>query len=165
MKKDDQDDLNSYYLRGLELTGYAHQRGISILAGTDTYDPYSFPGFSLHTELEQLTKAGLSNAEALASATILPATYFGTQHLMGSVDVGKKADLILLKRNPLEDISHTQDIEIVIFDGAVYDEEDIRSQKEYVEKNVSGLSGISLTIKMIVAMFRDNNPEARNAGY
>lgn len=159
------DELIQYYQRGLELTGMAHRRGVKVLAGTDSYDPYSFPGFSLHTELEQLTKAGLSNAEALASATILPATYFQRQQAMGSVNVGKMGDLILLDKNPLADIQNTQSIRLVIFNGAIYTEQDLRLQKEYVENNVRGVSNLSITVKMIAAMFKDNNPEARNAGY
>ena len=165
MKRHEPDSLNQYYERGLELTGLAHKKGVKILAGTDTYDPYSFPGFTLHTELQQLTKAGLSNAQALASATILPASYFGLGNKMGSVNVGKKADLILLGANPLTNIEHTQNIKVLIFDGAIYNQEDIKQQKQYVENNVSGISGMIMTTKMIVAMFQDNNPEARNAGY
>jgi len=159
------DTLNQYYLRGLELTGQAHRQGVKILAGTDTYDPYSFPGFSLHAELEQLTKAGLSNAEALASATILPATYFQKQLKMGSIDIGKMGDVILLDKNPLADIQNTKSIKMVIYDGAVYDEQDLMRQKDYVETNVSGVNNLLITVKMIVAMFQDNTPEARNAGY
>lgn len=165
MAEYDKEELEEYYLRGLALTGLAFQRGVKILAGTDTYDPFSFPGFSLHEELAQLSKAGFSNADVLAAATILPATYFDKQHMMGSVDVGKQADFLLLKKNPLDDITYTQTIEKIIFDGAVYDEEDIKHHKKYVEENVSGFTGISISIKMLVSMFQDNNAEARNADY
>jgi hypothetical protein len=165
MKAYSADTLSQYYRRGLELTGQAHRQGVKILVGTDTYDPYSFPGFSLHNELAQLTKAGLSNAEALASATILPATYFQRQLKMGSVDIGKMGDVILLEKNPLADIQNTKNIKMVIFDSAVYDEQDLMRQKDYVETNVNGVNNLLISVKMIVAMFQDNTPEARNAGY
>ena len=74
--------LEDFYLKGLELTGLAHEKGVNILAGTDSYDPYSFPGISLHSELEELVKAGLSPAEALKSATIIPAEYFNVSEML-----------------------------------------------------------------------------------
>ncbi len=101
----------------LFLTGRMHERGIPIAAGTDTPIGLSVPGYSLHSELEMLVKAGLSPLEALRSATLRPAEYFSLQNELGSIDVGKKADMVLLDKNPLDDIRNTKTIAAVISKG------------------------------------------------
>jgi predicted amidohydrolase len=82
----------------------AHKAGVNILAGTDTgvTNPFTFPGFSLHEELENLVECGLSNLEALQAATLLPAKYINAADSIGQVAAGYMADLVLLDANPLE---------------------------------------------------------------
>lgn len=106
---------------GLFLTGRAHTAGVPIGAGTDTPIGLSPPGYSLHTELEFLVRAGLSPLDALASATVRPAEYFSLQDEMGTIDAGKKADLVLLGANPLDDIANTKSIVGVISKGQALD--------------------------------------------
>lgn len=106
---------------GLFLTGRAHAAGVPIGAGTDTPIGLSPPGYSLHMELDFLVRAGLSPIEALAAATVRPAEFFSLQDQMGTVDVGKAADLVLLGGNPLEDIANTKSVSLVISKGVVYD--------------------------------------------
>ncbi|MCJ1391818.1 hypothetical protein MMC18_004685 [Xylographa bjoerkii] len=91
-----------------------YKAGVPILAGTDantfTGSPSPVPhGESLHRELELLVEAGLSNVDALRAATALPAKYFGLED-RGVVEVGKKANLVLIEGNPLEDIGATRRI-------------------------------------------------------
>lgn len=107
------------------LTGRMHAQGIPIGAGTDTPILLSVPGYSLHSELEYLVQAGLSPLEALASATLRPAEFFHLQDEMGTIDVGKKADLVLLDANPLEDIANTKKIAGVVSKGKYYDSESL----------------------------------------
>ena len=95
------------------------ENNVKILAGTDTPIGFLTPGFSLHKELELLVKAGLSPRAALTSATLTPAEFFNLQTQMGSLDVGKVADILVLNKNPLEDIRHTQDINLVIAKGVI----------------------------------------------
>jgi hypothetical protein len=102
---------------GLFLTGRAHAAGVPIGAGTDTPIAFAVPGYSLHSELEFLVRAGLSPLEALQSATVRPAEYFSIQDEMGSIDVGKRADMVLLDANPLDDISNTKSIAGVVTKG------------------------------------------------
>ena len=104
---------------GLFLTGRAHAAAVPIGAGTDTPIGLAIPGYSLHTELEFLVRAGLSPIEALQSATIRPAEYFSLQDEIGTVDIGKKADLVLLDANPLEDIANTRSINTIVSRGRV----------------------------------------------
>ena len=99
----------------------AHRRGVTIIAGTDTLgsgdtDSLSLP--NLHRELELLvTLAGLSPAEALESATHDAAVVLGAQSLRGTIEVGKLADLVVLRSDPLRDIRNTRSIQLVMKRG------------------------------------------------
>jgi len=97
-----------------------HARGVPIGAGTDTPIFLSVPGYSLHSELEYLVRAGLSPLEAIRSATVRPAEFFSLADQMGTVDVGKKADFVLLDANPLENIANTKRIASVVSKGRVF---------------------------------------------
>jgi imidazolonepropionase-like amidohydrolase len=91
------------------------------MAGTDFLNPYTFPGFSLHDELANLNEAGLTPAEALRAATLNPAIFMNATDSLGTVATGKRADLVLLDANPLDDIHNTQKINAVILNGKLYD--------------------------------------------
>ena len=95
--------------------------GIPLLAGTDFPNPFCYPGFSLHEELQWMVKAGLTPAQALMTATINPARYFGIEGQSGSIAVGKTASLVILDADPLSDIGNTQKISAVILRGKVFD--------------------------------------------
>jgi imidazolonepropionase-like amidohydrolase len=97
-----------------------HASGVRILAGTDSPMPQVYPGFSLHKELELLVEAGLSPADALRAATIWPAEFLGLSDGNGSITTGKRADLLLLDGNPLDDIRQTQRIRAVILAGRLF---------------------------------------------
>ena len=100
------------------LVGFLHQQGVRIIAGTDFAGmPYVYPGVGLQQELQLLHEAGLSNAEVLATATINPALFMGTQDKSGTVAVGKYADLVLLRENPLGDIKAVAQIDQVFRGG------------------------------------------------
>lgn len=90
--------------------------GAIMLAGSDAGTPYIRPGISLHDELRLLVESGLSPRDALASATISPARFLKA-HDRGRIGRGKVADLVLLRENPLLDISNTRDIIAVFHDG------------------------------------------------
>jgi imidazolonepropionase-like amidohydrolase len=104
-----------------KIVALMQRNGVGLLAGTDTGDPYVVPGRALHDELELLVQAGLSPAQALRTATLNPARYFGIQTQAGSVDRGKRADLVLLDANPLEDIRNVRKISAVILRGRLLD--------------------------------------------
>ncbi len=104
-----------------EIVGAMQKAGVPILAGTDTGNPYCFPGFSLHDELALLVLAGLTPVEALRSATLNPAKFFGLDQTLGTIEQGKIADLVLLDANPLLDIRNTQRISAVVSNGHLFD--------------------------------------------
>ncbi|HYJ88748.1 MAG TPA: amidohydrolase family protein [Pyrinomonadaceae bacterium] len=85
-----------------------HDAGGKILAGSDTPEWLMLYGYTLHRELRALNEAGLSNYATLASATRNPAEFFGTIEQTGTVEKGKRADLLLLEANPLENIANTE---------------------------------------------------------
>lgn len=103
-------------------TGEMYDYGIKFMAGTDTPLGFLIPGFSLHTELELLVESGMSELDALKSATINPSRYFKMENDLGLIKEGYIADLILLNKNPLNNIKNTLDIYAVIKDGEVYKE-------------------------------------------
>ncbi len=135
-----QSTYQEFYEKGLSLTGKAHKRGLNILAGTDANDTYSFPGFSMHDELLELVKAGLSPVEALESATLLPAEYFGLTSDYGSLSMGKKADILILEDNPLKAISNTRKINQLIYNGNLYSREQLDQMLNMTERNARSWS-------------------------
>jgi imidazolonepropionase-like amidohydrolase len=114
---DQLDDINKRYRRTLEIVGAMYRAKVGILAGTDIPNPYLYPGFSLHDELELLVEAGLTPFAALQTATINPAKFFGKAKELGTIEKGKLADLVLLEADPLESISNTKRIAAVVVNG------------------------------------------------
>ena len=94
-----------------------NKAGVPIVAGTDALNPGVVPGFSLHDEIELLVKAGLTAEEALTSATRLPSIWLGIDSEVGTIEVGKYADLLLLDANPIENIKNTREISGVFVNG------------------------------------------------
>ena len=117
--------LRRFFDRRLQLVGEMHRAGVGILAGSDTLNPYCFPGFSLHDELEWLVKAGLHPLAALQTATLNPAWFLGREKDFGSVDAGKLADLVLLDADPTLDIRNTRRIAAVVAAGRLYPREEL----------------------------------------
>ena len=95
----------------------ASRAGVRLLAGTDLGDPYIVPGYSLHDELELMVAAGVSPLKALQSATSEPAAAFGLSSTLGAVAPGQFADLLVLDGDPLQDISNTRRISVVVSNG------------------------------------------------
>lgn len=111
-----------------KLVGDMRKAGVEFLAGTDAngWIPV-LPGFALHEELALLVEAGLTPMEALQAATRNPARYFNKLGEMGTVEVKKAADLVLLDANPLEDIHNTQKIDAVIMRGRYYSRKELNA--------------------------------------
>jgi tetratricopeptide (TPR) repeat protein len=105
------------FRKELETVGAMQRAGVQILAGTDTLNPFCFPGFSLHDELELLVQAGLTPMQALQATTLHPARFLGREKDLGTIASGKIADLVLLDANPLDDIANTRKISAVVFGG------------------------------------------------
>lgn len=108
-----------------EIARRMHSAGVRFLAGSDAGVPDTLWGLSLHQELVMLVSIGMTPAEALRSATLSPAQFLGREHDLGTVEQGKLADLVLLERNPLEDIANTQSVAGVMTRGRFLDRDDL----------------------------------------
>jgi imidazolonepropionase-like amidohydrolase len=104
------------FKKSVAIVGALHRTGVPIVAGTDQ----AVPGHSLHRELELYVEAGFTPMEAIQAATIVPARVMGLDKDTGTVEKGKRADLILIGGNPLEDIRNTRNVEYVFTNGTMY---------------------------------------------
>ena len=110
-------DSDAFFSKLLEAVGALHRAGLPIVAGTDQ----AIPGHSLHRELELYVKAGMTPMEAIRSATIVPARAMKLEHEAGTIEAGKRADLILVAGRPDRVISDIRKVKTVIAAGRVYD--------------------------------------------
>ena len=118
----------------LEVVHMLHEHGVEFLSGTDTpAGVYIFPGFSLHEELERFVTSGFTPLEALRTATLSPARFFGMENRLGTIEEGKLADLVLLNANPLEDITNTQKISAVVANGHYFSRKELDEMLMRVE--------------------------------
>jgi len=122
------DDFRKSFDKMVGLVGRLHKAGAPIVAGTDGW------GLELVRELELYEQAGMTNAEALQSATIVPARLTGMDGEFGSITQGKTANLLLVDGDVSKDITNLRHIETVFLDGYRLDGEALRE--------ASGLSGM-----------------------
>ena len=115
---------------------------VVIMAGTDSNVATVVPGFSLHNELESLSKAGMTNAKVLYSATVAPSTWMNSN--TGKIKTGYRSDLVLLTKNPLEDIKNTKTIEYVFFNKYKIN----KSQIETILKAIEDANNENRSIKI-----------------
>jgi Amidohydrolase family len=94
-----------------------HEEGAPQLPGTDALNPYNVQGDSLHQELENFVAAGMRPYEALRCATSEAARFVGQTEQWGTLELGKRADLILVRNNPLQDIRAARQIEAMLVNG------------------------------------------------
>jgi imidazolonepropionase-like amidohydrolase len=99
------------------------EAGVTIMAGTDAgfLNSFNYPGIGLHDELALYVEKGLTPPQALSAATHAGPAWFDKLDRYGSLAKGKAADLVLLDRNPLQDIRATRAIQAVILRGKLYD--------------------------------------------
>ena len=142
------------YQKELQIVGAMQRAGLDVLAGTDTLNPYCFPGFSFHDELGLLVHAGLTPMQALQAATRNAARFMGREHELGTIEPGKLADLVLLEANPLEAIANTRKIHALVYRGRFFP----KSALDEMLSDVEVLAGKS---KMPIALVLLNTIEQR----
>ncbi|MBT8077330.1 MAG: amidohydrolase family protein [Gammaproteobacteria bacterium] len=94
-----------------------HDAGAGLLLGSDSPQIFNVPGFAIHRELEYLVASGLTPYQALRTGTVNPAVYFGHANVLGTVEPGMIADLVLLDANPLADIRNSRRVHGVMLRG------------------------------------------------
>ncbi|HEV7242244.1 MAG TPA: amidohydrolase family protein [Thermoanaerobaculia bacterium] len=102
-----------------------HEGGVKILMGTDAPQQFNVPGFSLHRELLRMREAGMSNYEILKSGTLNVGQYFAKQDSFGTIEPGRRADLVLVDASPLADITNVAKISGVMVRGRWFSREDL----------------------------------------
>ncbi len=103
--------------RGLRIVKALFDAGVPIVAGTDE----GIPGHSVHREIELYVEAGLTPMQALQAATIVPARAMKMDGELGTIEAGKRADMVVLNANPLDAIRNIRSVRWTISDGRVYD--------------------------------------------
>jgi imidazolonepropionase-like amidohydrolase len=115
-----------------------HEAGVPILFGTDAPQQFSVPGFSIHREFPTMLDSGFSPYQILVSATRNPGEYFKAQDKFGTVATGSRADLVLVKGNPLEDIAHTENPAGVMVRGRWLEETEIQRRLQSIAAWAAG---------------------------
>ncbi|MCP3999095.1 MAG: amidohydrolase family protein, partial [bacterium] len=125
-------DAEEFAQRVLELRSLFDAGGAHLLiVGTDEPVYTSLlPGFAYHRELLAMTYAGIPPAAVLKAATINGARALGVEARLGSIEVGKLADLCVVRGNPLDDIKAAREIKLVIKDGVAHDPVDLLQSAE-----------------------------------
>ena len=115
-------DLTRLLHRDMELEHDFFARGGLLMAGSDPGGPFgSIPGFADHREIELLVEGGFTPVQAIQIATLNGAIFLGRQNQIGSISVGKNADLVVIRGDPAAHISDIENVEIVFKDGVGYD--------------------------------------------
>ena len=110
-------DQSAAMFRAMEETvRLLHQAGVPVVAGTDQ----AVPGYSLDREIELYVQAGFTPMEAIQAATLVPARAMGMEKDSGTIEVGKRADVILVDGNPLQNISDIRKVSTVFAAGKMY---------------------------------------------
>lgn len=119
------DDYRKSWQKLVDLTGAMHKAGVTIVAGTDGQ------GIEIVREIELYKQAGFTPAEALQSATIVPARMVGADKRTGSIAVGKEADMVLVDGDVAKDLGALRRVVTVVSDGYVMDGEALRKDSGF----------------------------------
>ena len=140
LHRDGADDARARRLWALDerLVREMRDAGVNILAGTDS-PLQCVPGRTLYRELTLLQRAGLTPAQALRTATLNPAKYLGATDTLGTIKAGAVADLVVLAGNPLEDISHVRDIDMVVARGRLWRRPQLDSLLDIARESLAAL--------------------------
>jgi imidazolonepropionase-like amidohydrolase len=122
--------------------------GVPLVIGTDLANPYVFAGRSVHDEMQLFADAGISTANVLRAATINTATLLGVDKTHGTIEPGKVASIVLLRKNPLDSIANTLEIDSVILHGKYYSRSELDKLMAGVKEAVSSSKPSTSTVKL-----------------
>jgi tetratricopeptide (TPR) repeat protein len=106
--------------------------GVPLMVGTDAPDVGPMAGVGIHDELQDWVNDGMTPYQVLRAATVIPAQYFLKSSEFGTIETGKRADLVLLQQNPLVNIANTHSISGVILRGRWLSKEDLGKREEEI---------------------------------
>lgn len=116
----------------LRMTKIFDEEGVQMITGSDYGGGWVIPGVSLHQEFDLLARAGLAPLKILQMTTLLAATFLGREHIMGTVEAGKQADLVLLGSDPVANVEALHDIRGVVRNGRFYKPSQLENIKDRV---------------------------------
>jgi imidazolonepropionase-like amidohydrolase len=120
------------YTKAMGILGQFYKAGVPIVAGTDNIVPV----YGLYLEIETYQKlGGLTPLEAIKTATIIPAKAMGLDAETGTLEIGKEADIAILEKNPLLDITNLRTVSAVITNGNYYESSPLWSAADFKAKN------------------------------
>ena len=129
-----------------------YDAGGKIMTGSDTPEFLWLYGFTMHREMKALNDAGLSNYAAFEAATKNPSMFFGTLDKVGTIEKGRRADLILLDANPLENISNTEKRAGVMLKGKYYTQAEMNKWLDEIAPRIAN------------SLYRDADAAGRSGG-
>jgi imidazolonepropionase-like amidohydrolase len=111
-----------FFEKSAELLPLLHKAGVIILAGTDAgyLNSFDYPGVGLHNEHAMMVKYGLTPLQALQASVINGPAFFNQLNLYGAIEKGRRADILILNKNPLQNIGVTKEIDAVIANGKLF---------------------------------------------
>ncbi|MFY9224412.1 MAG: amidohydrolase family protein [Blastocatellia bacterium] len=130
----------------LSLLGELHKAGVPLVCGTDLSNPYLVAGFSLHEEMRLFQQAKIPNADILRAATINTARLCGVNDRLGTIAENKLASMVLLRKNPLEDIKNTSEIFGVFLAGEYFDRAKLDEMLAKVKAKVAATTPKSIDL-------------------
>ncbi|MBO0323364.1 amidohydrolase family protein [Muricauda sp. CAU 1633] len=98
---------------------YLYGKGFNMVLGTDTGNDFNFPGYSLHEEMQLMEMGGIPKLDIIKMGTLNAAKMMGVEDHLGSIEIGKVADMVILDKNPLESIHNTLSINTVLKNGVI----------------------------------------------
>ena len=123
------------YQQSISMTRALHEAGAHLLAGTDAFKPTVLPGFSLFQELQSFVEAGLTPYQAIRAGTADAAIFLHQENEFGVVAVGRRADLVLLEANPLQEVKNLSARAGVMVNGHWFTEAGLRQRLSALRKS------------------------------
>jgi imidazolonepropionase-like amidohydrolase len=125
--------LRDHYAMHVKLVKLFDASGVKMMTGDDAGGAqWIVPGFALHQEFDEFAMAGVSPLHVLQDATLNGAEFLGRTSTMGSVEVGKNADLVVLDANPVASVESLHKIDAVVRAGFYFSRDDLKAMKDKV---------------------------------
>ena len=119
------DKYKANFARKLNVLKQLYENRCLLLIGSDAGSAFQADGFNVYEEMIHWKNAGIDNFTILKSATVIPSLFFNEQNMWGTIEAGKNAEMIILKKNPLEDIKNIAEIETTIVGGKLYNNKEL----------------------------------------
>jgi len=130
----DRQVFRNFYALRQKLVKLFDTSGVKIMTGDDAGGAiWLVPGFALHREFDEFASAGVSPLHVLQDATLNPAEFLGRTSTMGSVEVGKNADLVLLDANPIDSVQNLHKIDAVVRAGHYFSHQDLAAMAKKIQ--------------------------------